>query len=181
MVCDAGFYLDIVSTFLLNMYEICHSSKVGITDEQKKDRRHKIETKLLFVRIAVGFSVNIVGFILVCALNRDTYISGSTATGLFSTIIVYTILLYTLVTLFLLWSLYYKHDEFTLTSQKNNLMTAYRVFEIVFDIFILFYSLVVSKWEVTDFTTATTVIACFDIILNISLCYKHCYCSNDDD
>lgn len=63
MVCDAGFYLDIVSTFLLNMYEICQSSKVEVSDEEKRKRRHKTETIILFIRIAVGFTSNIGGFI----------------------------------------------------------------------------------------------------------------------
>lgn len=141
MVCDAGFYLDIVSTFLLNMYEICRSSKVDVSDMEKRKRRHKVENKILFIRIAIGFTANIVGFILVCALNRDTYISGSSAIGLFSTIIVYTILLYTLVTLIILWNIYGDHDKLTRTRQKNLSMAAYRVFEVVFDILFYFIAL----------------------------------------
>lgn len=113
--------------------------------------------------------------------NKDSYISGATAIGLFSTTILYTILLYTLVTLVLLIGIYLENGEITPQVDKSLYMACYRIFEIVFDIFLLFYSLVLSKWKMTDLTTATTVIAYLDIFFNISLFFKNACDSLDND
>lgn len=170
MVCDAGFYLDIISTFLLNMYELCSKTKVDVSKESKDKRRNEAQQRILRIRIGIGFTVNIVGFIIVCVLNRDSFISGATALGLFSTIIVYTVLFYSTITMILqilcTGGIISKQDQ-------NSCMACYRIYEIVFDTFILFYSLVLSKWEMTEFTTATTVMACLDIFFNIFLCLKN--------
>lgn len=65
MGCNAGFYLDIISSSLLNMHELCSKSKVDVSEDSKRERRHKIETKIIFIRIAIGITVSIVGFVLV--------------------------------------------------------------------------------------------------------------------
>lgn len=69
--------LDTVLTLLFNMFEFCHCSKVNVSDTDK--RKWRYETKLLFVWISFHITDDIVGFVLVCVLNQENNILGSTA------------------------------------------------------------------------------------------------------
>lgn len=160
---------DIISSFLLNIYELC---SVNVLENEKEERRIKAKRKILFIRLTVGCTTNIVGFILVCALDQENFLSGSTALGLFSTILLYSFTLI-LTTALCLRILHKGTGPISDFDENDALMYGYRTSEIGFDIFILFYSLVVSEWKMNEFTTATTVLASLDILLNFSMLVKY--------
>jgi hypothetical protein len=54
-------------------------------------------------------------------------------------------------------------------------MAAYRFHEIIFDLLVLFYSLVLSEWEMTEFATATTVLSSLDIVVNCVILGRNWY------
>lgn len=171
MVCDGGFYLDIISSFLLNIYELW---SVNVLEIEKEERRIKAKRKILFIRLTVGCTSNIVGFILVCALNQENFLSGATAIGLFATILLDSFAL-VLTTALCLRILHKGTGPISDFDENDALMYGYRTYEIGFDVLILFYSLVLSDWEMTEFTTATTVLASLDILLNSSMAVKYAY------
>lgn len=50
----------------------------------------------------------------------------------------------------------------------------YKVNDIIFDIILIFYSIVISDWLLTYATLVVTVILCMDILLNLILYIKAC-------
>lgn len=58
-------------------------------------------------------------------------------------------------------------------------MIFYRLYEIEFDILVFIYSLYLSYWQITEFTTATTVLGCVDILVNIIILGRNVYDSKE--
>lgn len=165
------FYLDLFCTFLLHVYEqvsCCGDKNPNIEDETtRKEYGSKWKTRILLIRVVFGFIFNVSGFITVCILNKETYIEDRYAQGLFISIITFTGTSYILIEL----------GVWFVRKVSSNLicMIFYRVHEIQFDVLMFFYSLVLSDWEMTDFTIATTVLACSDIVMNIIILIRNCY------
>ena len=157
------FYLDITCSFILKVFEnvCCHDK------EQPREKQNKFKAIVLIIRILFGFLTNIAVFISICILNRYTFIDGATAIGLFCVIVLHIIILYGTVTVFLLCS-YTPETTVEFDEDRDGPMTmaAYRFNEIVFDLLVLFYSLVLSEWEMTEFAKATTVLSSLDIVVN---------------
>jgi hypothetical protein len=158
------FYLDITCSFILQVFEnvCCHD------EEQSREKQIKFKVRVLIIRILFGFLTNIAVFISICVMNMETFIDGPTALGLFCVIILHTIILYGTVTVYLLCSYTPGTEalEFDEDRDGPTTMAAYRFHEIIFDLLVLFYSLVLSEWEMTEFATATTVLSCLDIVVN---------------
>ena len=157
------FYLDITCSFILQVFEnvCCHDK------EQSREKQIKFKVRVLIIRILFGFLTNIAVFISICVINRDTFIDNPTALGLFCIIILHIVILYGTVTVYLLCSSSPETtEEFDEDIYGPRTMTAYRFHEIIFDLLVLFYSLVLSEWEMTEFATATTVLSCLDIVVN---------------
>lgn len=165
------FYLDITCSFILQVFEnvVCHDK------EQSREKQNKSKVIVLIIRILFGFLTNIAVFISICVINRDTFIDGATAIGLFCVIILHTIILYGTVTVSLLCSNTPGTGEFDEDRDGPMTMAAYRFHEIVFDLLVLFYSLVLSEWEMTEFATATTVLSCLDIVVNCVILGRNWY------
>jgi hypothetical protein len=135
--------------------------------EQSREKQIKFKVRVLAIRILFGFLTNIAVFISICVINRDTFIDNPTALGLFCIIILHIVILYGTVTVYLLCSSSPETtEEFDEDIYGPRTMTAYRFHEIIFDLLVLFYSLVLSEWEMTEFATATTVLSCLDIVVN---------------
>ena len=167
------FYLDITCSFILQVFEnvCCHDK------EQSREKQIKFKVRDLIIRILFGFLTNIAVFISICVMNMETFIDGPTALGLFCVIILHTIILYGTVTVYLLCS--YTPGTETLEFDEDRdgptTMAAYRFHEIIFDLLVLFYSLVLSEWEMTEFATATTVLSSLDIVVNCVILGRNWY------
>jgi hypothetical protein len=136
-------------------------------EEKSREKQIKFKVRVLAIRILFGFLTNIAVFISICVINRDTFIDNPTALGLFCIIILHIVILYGTVTVYLLCSSSPETtEEFDEDIYGPRTMTAYRFHEIIFDLLVLFYSLVLSEWEMTEFATATTVLSCLDIVVN---------------
>lgn len=176
MVCNK-FYLDVVCTFLLKVFDnisCCGESQYRSDgdDEQKiKKRELKRKTRILLIRVTLGLIFNVAGFITICVVNKEIFIEGNAARGLFITIVVFLVMSY-IITEIGVWIWNYHNDN------PDNLhlsMIFYRLYEIEFDVLVFFYSLVLSDWEMTEFTTATTVLACSDTVINIIILGRNWY------
>lgn len=136
--------------------------------KEKEKQQLNWKRRILLTRVTFGLIFNIVGFITVCVVNRNIYLDAKSAKGLFITIVVFTVMPYS-ITVVHVW--FTKHNI-----KKTNLaMVFYRYFEILFDVLVLFYSLVLSELELTEFTKATSVLSCVDIFINIIMLGRNCY------
>lgn len=167
------FYLDLMCTFLLQVFEhvFCCGNQIANNpdlDEKKKKKLYATwKRRILLIRVIFGFIFNICGFITVCVMNKETFIEETYALGLFITIIVFTLTSYILIEL-AVWFGEFLFDDLIC-------MIFYRVHEIEFDVLVFFYSLVLSDWKMTEFTIATTVLASSDILINIIILIRNCY------
>lgn len=167
------FYLDLGCTFLLNVIE--HVFCCGERDAQNNrnldgGERLNWNKSILVIRITLGLIINVTAFITVCVVNKETFVEGKTARGLFITIVVFTVLAYLAMEV-LVWL-----DTSGADSKHILLyMIPYRTFEIEFDILVGFYSLVLSNWNMKLFTTTTTVLAIVDLVVNIIILGRNCY------
>lgn len=173
------FYLDLGCTFLLYVVEhasccgkrIIHSKDQKISDEQEKEHQLKWQTRILFIRTTFGLISSIATFIAVCVVNIETIVAKPAALGLFIFIVVFTALSY-ISTELVIWLI--RNELYNIDDVLRS-MIVYRIYEIDFDILMLYYSLVLSDWEMNQFTTATTVLACGDICVNIIILARNVY------
>jgi len=68
-----------------------------------------------------------------------------------------------------------KTEEFDEDKHGPRTKTAYRFHEIIFDLLVLFYSLELSEWDMTEFATATTVLSCLDVVVNCAILGRNFY------
>lgn len=172
------FFLDVTCTFLLHVGEqvLCCgsnlSSSSNLNAEQKEEYKMRWQRRVLLFRVLFGFLINISGFITMCVLHKETFIEGRAALGLFTIIIMFTVTSYIVI-------------EFVVLLGTNIdyliCMVFYRVHEIEFDVFMFFYSQVLTNWKMTEFSTATTVLAMLDIVLNTCMLSRNCYDINSND
>lgn len=165
------FYLDITCSFILNVFE----NVFCCGDDKSREKQNKSKVIILIIRILFGFLTNISVFICICVINRDTFIDGATAIGLFCVIIVHTIILYGTVTAYLIYSHAPETGDFDEDRDGPTTMASYRFNEIIFDLLVLFYGLVLSDWEMTEFATATTVLSSLDIAVNCVILGRNWY------
>lgn len=160
------FYLDAVCSFMLFLIEnaCCCCENYDSTNQKLKCKR-----RILLIRVTLGLMFNIAAFITVCVVSKEIFIQKETALGIFWSIVVFTLISY--ITIGISVWLNDKNDDDELLIK----MISYRIYEIEFDILVLFYSLVLSNWEMTDFSTATTLLACIDTLTNTILLGKNSY------
>ncbi|CAG2220364.1 unnamed protein product [Mytilus edulis] len=167
------FYLDIGCSFLLTVFEnvsCCGNDKVSNSQSPKDTRRKR---RVLLTRITFGLIFNIAAFITVCVVNEEIFIEGKTALGLFITIVVFTMITYIVIKVSV-WIAHVDRDDSLLDH-----MIFYRLYEIEFDILVFIYSLYLSYWKITEFTTTTTVLGCVDILVNIIILGRNVYDSKE--
>ncbi|CAG2220370.1 unnamed protein product [Mytilus edulis] len=134
--------------------------------------------RALLIRITLGLFFNITAFITVCVVNREIFIEGKTALGLFIYIVVFTVISYIAIEV-AVWINCYADDM-----EDTDILTSmiyYRLYEIEFDVLVFFYTLVLSDWKLTEFTTATTCLASVDIVINIIMLGKNFYDVKDTE
>lgn len=173
------FYLDLGCSFLLYVVEhtscyekrIIHSEDQKIIDAQKEEHRLKWQTRILFFRTTFGLITNIATFIAVCVVNKKTFVDIPAALGLFIFIVMFTALTY-ISTELVIWLI--RNELYNIDDVLRS-MIIYRIYEIEFDILMLYFSLVLSDWEMNQFTKATTVLALADIGVNIIILAKNVY------
>lgn len=173
------FYLDLGCSFLLYVVEhtsccekrTIHSEDQKIKDAQKKEHRLKWQTRILFFRTTFGLITNIATFIAVCVVNKKTFVDNPAALGIFIFIVVFTALTY-ISTELVIWLI--RNELYNIDDVLRS-MIIYRIYEIEFDILMLYFSLVLSDWEMNQFTKATTVLALVDIGVNIIILARNVY------
>lgn len=153
--CD-DLYLDILCSILLFIYnkKCCCKDSVRVFKEENKN--------VFKTRITLGFICNVASLILICVLNRETFVKETTALGLFVTIILFISLSYIIVVV----TIYFVLTEIT-EAGIFHFMILYRIYEIELDLLLFFYGIVVSNWELTPFASITTALASVDIALNL--------------
>lgn len=172
MCLNWDFYLDILCTFFLNIYETFASG--GKSSE--KDNEEKLKVKILLCRVGIGYIINVGGFLVVCFTNRDTNDEGDISFFLFCFIVMYTLCFYAFITFMLVYKILVisSSDDLSLDIRFERFMMIYRCLEVIFDITVLLYSLILSGWEMTEFTIATTVLSLSDILVNCLMIVKNC-------
>ncbi|CAG2224512.1 unnamed protein product [Mytilus edulis] len=168
------FYLDLGCTFLLKVTErlsCCVTTNEADNQDGSYEESLKWKRRILWIRTTIGIIFNITAFITVCVVYKEIIIEGKTALGLFITIIVFTVISYFVSVV----SVLVDDDKDTTNSRILESMIFYRIYEIEFDVLVFFYSLVLSDWKMTEFTTATTVLACVDLVLSILMLVQNCY------
>ena len=143
------FYIDIGSSCLVQVLETCDCN----TSVEKR------KYHVLQFRVFVGFCTNLAVLIYLCASNADSFYENSTRIGLLSTLIWLLTFKYSATTFIAL----YKPDDDTFRTDENDennvniRLICYRLFEIDYDIFILFYGFELSDYEMTDIARVLTV------------------------
>ncbi|CAC5407712.1 unnamed protein product [Mytilus coruscus] len=172
MSLDPDFYVDSATAcFLACFGNTCENHDF----EDILENREICKYRILQIRIVLGIVFNIIGFIAVVAVNNENYKESNAALGFFILIVTFILIYYggfLGLTCLLREVLKEGGDE---KETGLRVMIIYRVLEIEFDIFVLFYSLVLSEWEMTDFSIATTILASIDIGASISALLKNCY------
>lgn len=121
-------------------------------------------------RVGLGFILNTVGFIVICVIYKDAFLSTATTKGLFGVIIIYIAVFYGVVITIIIG--YYSNSN---KKEKTAYFGFYKMFDTGFDLLCLFYSLVLSEWEMTDFSKATTILASFDMFIDICIIIKNVF------
>ncbi|CAG2223989.1 unnamed protein product [Mytilus edulis] len=172
MSLDPDFYVDSATAcFLACFGNTCENHEF----ENILENRELCKYRILQIRIILGIVFNIIGFIAVVVVNNETYKESNAALGFFILIVTFILIYYGgFLGLTCLLREVFQHfgDE---TETGLRVMIIYRVLEIEFDIFVLFYSLILSEWEMTNFSIATTILASIDIGASISALLKNCY------
>lgn len=187
MCLNWDFYLDILCSFLINTYETFSSGCRGKKKKKYKkteDKTNELKVKILLCRVGIGYLINIGGFIIVCFTNRDTEDEGDIAFFLFCFIVIYTVCFYAFITFLLVYRIcmFSSRKELLSDSRFECFMMIYRCLEIIFDLVVLLYSLILSEWEMTEFTIATTALSVSDIVVNVLIVLKNCCdCYNEED
>ncbi|CAG2223990.1 unnamed protein product [Mytilus edulis] len=172
MSLDPDFYVDSATACILACFgNTCENHEFETILENRELRKYRI----LQIRIILGIVFNIIGFIAVVVVNIETYKESNAALGFFILIVTFTLIYYGgfLGLTCLLREVFRHFGNETETGLR--VMIIYRVLEIQFDIFVLLYSLILSDWEMTDFSIATTILASIDIGASISALLKNCY------
>ncbi len=159
---DYEFYVDITSSILL-----MSCLWKGKTEDLVRIWKNKI----YFIRVLLGFICNMTCFVVVCVVNKDMYIEGPAAKGLFGIIIIHVVIMY--ATELCVVCAPCDHTVYR-TKYFLELSAHYKVNDIIFDIILIFYSIVISDWLLTYATLVVTVILCMDILLNLILYIKAC-------
>ncbi|CAC5373917.1 PARP10_14_15 [Mytilus coruscus] len=187
MCLNWDFYLDILCSFLINTYETFSSGCRGKKKKKYKkteDKTNELKVKILLSRVGIGYLINIGGFIIVCFTNRDTEDEGDIAFFLFCFIVIYTVCFYAFITFLLVYRIcmFSSRKELLSDSRFERFMMIYRCLEILFDLVVLLYSLILSEWEMTEFNIATTALSVSDIVVNVLIVLKNCCdCYNEED
>ena len=120
------------------------------------------QIKIHFIRVTLGCIFNIATLIVICVLNRTNYVNSSSAVVLFTFLIIHLVWMYT--TSFCVGVAANK-DIFTIYIFHAN----YKLLDMLFDLYIIVYSLVLKDWQMTDIIITVTVIFCTDILYNLVL------------
>lgn len=115
------------------------------------------------IRVFSGFIINITLFVAVCVYNKTIFVEGATAKGLFSLIIIHVVIMY--ATELCIWAAGCLQNIYD-TPSFITAMSTYKVRDTIFDILMIFYFLVLWRWEMTEVTIPSTVLFCCHIILN---------------
>lgn len=152
------FFADMTSSVLLMLFSRFSNKESDIGRK----------SKTYFVRIILGLIMSIAAFTAVCLIYKETFINYKAAIGLFSMIIIHLvwITLSELITNCVDWDIDIEDDninKYIILSAANKLR------DIVFDIYLLFYSLILSEWEMTYFSITIIVLFVSDILCNFTL------------
>ena len=160
---DYEFYMDIISSFLLTSY---------LYKGKTEDLIIIWKNKIYFMRVLLGFICNMTCFVVVCVVNKDMLIEGPVAKGMFGIIIIHVVIMYATELCMVCATCGRTDDK---TKHFLELSAHYKVNDIIFDIMLIFYSIVTSDWFQQYFTLVVTVILCIDILLNLIFCIKACW------
>lgn len=160
---DYEFYMDIISSFLLTSY---------LYKGKTEDLIIIWKNKIYFMRVLLGFICNMTCFVVVCVVNEDMLIEGPAAKGMLGIIIIHVVIMYATELCMVCATCGRTDDK---TKHFLELSAHYKVNDIIFDIMLIFYSIVTSDWFQQYFTLVVTVILCIDILLNLIFCIKACW------
>lgn len=123
------------------------------------------KTTLWKIRMILGFFVNVIEFIVICDINSNNYLEGSTRKGLFGFIIVYIILVYSVLTCWAVENV----------SAIN--VRIYKVCDMIYDVFLVTYTYVIVTSVSDPFPILCVIFSAFDI----SFCILSIFCGNYND
>lgn len=156
------FYVDVTSSFLLMS---C------LWKGKTEDLVIIWKNKIYFIRVFLGFICNMTYFVVVCVVNKDMFIEGPAAKGLFGIIIIHVAIMYSTELCVVCAT---SGRTICKTKYFLELSAHYKVNDIIYDIMLIFYSIVISDWLLTYFTLGVTIILCVDILLNLIVYIKAC-------
>lgn len=183
------FYIDITCTTILGLFDIFidkfyegsdESSNIpSTTDNNSEHRRNETKKTILGGRVVFGFIISAMIFIISSIMNKETIRDEKGALAFCAIIAVYTVLFYYVIVYAVLLFL---PDQVTDYKQRyHTLSFAYRFCETIFDILMLFYSLILSRFEMTTITMVVTVVSVSDLILNIGFLISNICQINGED
>ena len=152
------FYLEHAFRFVEDLVEICATP----TNKLQKHERLERKKSLHIFHIILGAIFGFITLPLLYLQNPEIINEGKTAKILFIYIAIGFLLSYGVGTIILI-----KINTNCYVKRNLNLsMIIARTGKIHFDTIVLFYSLIISDWEMTCFSVPATVLAILDIIFN---------------
>ena len=155
------FFLDITTSFLLMLYR-CRSGSNQLLDSE-------LQIKLFFNRILIGFTINVSTFIVICLLNKDEVLEGIWSNVMFGVIIIQILVMY-VTDLCVAYTV--RHQISGSVIYIMELIANYRLCDVIFDILILIYTLVLSRWQLTVLVISVLIFSLLDVTLNLILYVK---------
>lgn len=171
MCMERKFFFDFSLTFLMNIYMICFLQTNDLDAGVIKYTIEKTINRILIFRIAVGFTLNILGFVAILVIYLDIVNNNTTSTELVFIATLFTFCSSVLL-LLCLRSLSRFLDKRTFWSDafKLSFIMCFKLFDIINDFLILLFVLVLSTWKITMFSLIIMTILSTDIILNVIIC-----------
>lgn len=148
-------YLDFIST-----------ASFFIFTSRSHSSNDFLRTKIYIVRVIFGIIVNTASLVIICIIHKTMLPSGTPH------IILYTVIIFHLMWMFMT-ELFVSYSICCRT--VGNMMyllligANYRLLDIVFDLYLVLYSIMLSDWKMTELSITIITFFCIDIFLNFAL------------